>query len=234
MNRYFYTMFISVTVTVFSILLLEKSCANKEINNVVTKQIQEEVKVGYKPTVTLIPSNNNINSRTNTTKSVDGRLNKSDGISVVDTTTNASADRTELDIRNSTDVSFEPITTVSGDDIAIQQLPTRTDNPVLWSRNDGTIKFKWYWVSFAPGINYQTNGTKAGLGIDIRWLYVGDLGLQGGIGLYRGQKATPQFSLGYNLRRTKILSNTDLIVGIDLDKTLFGGIRCELGNYYRK
>ncbi len=119
-----------------------------------------------------------------------------------------------------------------GEYAPIVSLPTRPGN-ILWSRSNGSIRWNWYGLSLSPGVNYQTEGQKRGLGIDIRWLYIGDFSTQAGFAFYKEEKVKPQISIGYNLRRTKWLSNVDVIAGINLDKTLFGGLRVELGQYWR-
>ena len=192
-----------------ALFLKLKSCESSKINKEIGSV--EQVEVGIKPTVTIRPANQTSNNITRSLR--DDTINLAERYVGISTASNGHI----------------PV----GDEKPINLSSIGTRKSVDWNGNTGVITYNWYGLSFGPGINYQTNGSHAGLGIDIRWLYIGDFATQAGIAFYKGQKVTPQVSIGYNLRRTKVLSNTDLIVGISGDKSIFGGIRCELGSYWR-
>jgi hypothetical protein len=215
-----------ITVSFYLLLLLSvcgflfwmKSCETKLVNKEVGKVEEGLVgKVGWTPTITIIP--NNVS-----------RLHEG--------ATGIVVERIGEEIRTAGNISSIPGEAVSGSTVSARLDNSRSVSlsdfgsrrRILWSGSDGHISYKWYWFALGLGISYQTNGQHPGLGIDIRGLYVGDFGLQGGVGFYHGQKAVQQISIGYNLRRIKAIDNTDLIIGMSGDKSIFGGIRCELGN----
>jgi hypothetical protein len=200
-----------------------KSCESKIVNKEVEKAGAGilPVAIGWGPTVTIKPSNISTLHGNSAINLVDRVEEKIRGSSSIESSNGIVAVSTGSDVQTWI-INSRPI------QLSLSSFGTR--RAILWSGNDGTLQYKWYWYAMGLGLSYQTNGKHPGLGVDIRGLYIGDFGLQAGVGFYKGEKATPQISIGYNLRKIKIINNTDLIIGISGDKSLFGGIRCELGN----
>ncbi len=105
-----------------------------------------------------------------------------------------------------------------------------TRNSPTWSSISGELVTRRFSLGFAPGI--QATLPKA-LGLDARIARAWDFGFNvGGMYYFDDKKLADTFSLGYNLRKTKVLSNVDIIFGYSIVKEqTFVGIRIELGQY---
>lgn len=114
---------------------------------------------------------------------------------------------------------------VSGRASELRNVPTRS---TLQLGDNNVLTFSKYNWSLAPGI--QTVVPK-GVGLDVRIFRVGDFGFNTGV-LYLSdrEQLAPSLSIGYNLRRTRLLSNCDLI-GVWTTKTWGVGLRFELGEW---
>lgn len=97
-----------------------------------------------------------------------------------------------------------------------------------WDTRTGDLHIKRYGFSLAPGL--QMLGPKA-VGLDFRIARAGDFGLQVGTAYFFDDRRIGEtVTLGYNLRKTKMLSNVDLLVGGSYTRsTILVGLRIELG-----
>lgn len=88
---------------------------------------------------------------------------------------------------------------------------------------------KWNF-SLAPGIQVAAPGV---MGLDFRFARVGDFGFNVGAAYFSADKKIGDtLTVGYNLRKSRLLSNVDLIAGGSYTrKTILFGIRLELGEW---
>ena len=246
MNKKWIYLSASVVAILLSLwfLLFLRNCESKELNKVIDKEMPMagKIEVGLKPTVTISPSDYDISihddPRSILEESVRRITGKDTSVSGGDTTGIGSSSGTstsELHERSDSSTSnisglveSTAIPVRTGTIIPIQSLPTRPDN-VGWNAKSGQLVYKWYGFAIAPGLSAIETGRTYGMDVNCRIAYIQDFGLQVGADFLKKEKASLSVSVGYNLRKIHMISNTDLVVGYDSHKTLFCGIRVELG-----
>jgi hypothetical protein len=246
MNKKWIYLSASVVAILLSLwfLLFLRNCESKELNKVIEKEMPMagKIEVGLKPTVTISPSDSDISIHDDRRsiledgiRRIAGKVTNVSGGAATGIGSSSSTINSELHERS--DISRENVSGLGGSTalqvrtgtiVPIQSLPTRTDN-IGWNSTTGQLVYKWYGFAFAPGLSVIETGRTYGMDVNCRIAYIQDFGLQVGADFLKKEKASLSVSVGYNLRKIHMISNTDLVVGYDSHKTLFCGIRVELG-----
>ena len=206
------------TCTILVILFAFVHSCNKEVTSNFSSinsiaNLPELKKTSFKQIVTLVPREAHLVERPSDT----GRVRSV--LTGIEPPILWGAISHDNNIVSSTDTSEGPSTYT-------QLSPFCNRRDCSWSVTTGKLSYEQYGFSFAPGIEVFI---PKGLGVDFRFVRIGDFGAQAGIALFQTKEIQPSIGLSYNLRLVKFLSNCDIFASYT-PKTYIGGIRIELGS----